>query len=364
MSMIEIRHLKLIDTVAEVGTLKNAADRLCLTQSALSHQLKELESRLGAQVFYRVNNKLLFTPAGKELRDASREVLDRLENAENNIQEINQDHLKKYVHGYSQEETTRLNDQANSVAELLHWDSKWEPGSLILEAGCGVGAQTRAIALKNPESTFISVDLSATSLAKAKESVDELNIDNVTFEVANILDLPYENDYFDHIFVCFVLEHLSRPTDALLELKRVLKPQGTLTVIEGDHGSTYFHPYSQVAKKAVESQVTLQYQTGCDANIGRKLYPMLSDARYTDINVSPRQVYVDDSKPQLKEGFIKNTFVAMIKGISAEVLARKIISKEDMEQGIKDLLKTAQENGIFCYTFFKAVATKSEAPHA
>ena len=247
--MIEIRHLKLIDTVAKVGTLKNAADRLCLTQSALSHQLKELESRLGAQVFYRVNNKLLFTPAGKELREAGREILERLNQAENNIQEINQDYLKTYIHGYSQEETIRLNDQADTVAELLHWDSTWEAGSLILEAGCGVGAQTRTIALKNPESTFVSVDLSATSLAKAKESINELNIENVEFELTDILNLPYKNNHFDHVFVCFVLEHLSQPVEALRELKRVLKPQGTLTVIEGDHASTYFHPDSEVAQR-------------------------------------------------------------------------------------------------------------------
>ena len=360
--MIEIRHLKLIDAVAEVGTLKNAADRLCLTQSALSHQLKELESRLGIKVFHRVNNKLLFTPAGKELRDASKEILEQLQRVENNIQEINQEHLKNYVHGYSQDETTRLNDQANTVSELLHWDSKWQPGSLILEAGCGVGAQTRIIAAKNPESTFVSVDLSPASLAKAEESVNELNIEHVMFRLADIQDLPYENGHFDHIFVCFLLEHLSHPSEALLELYRVLKPQGTITVIEGDHGSTYFHPESSAAIKAVNAQVTLQSQTGCDANIGRKLYPLLFDTGYTDIEVSPRQVYVNDSKPQLTEGFIKNTFVAMIKGISEEAIARKIISKEAIQKGIKDLLKTAERGGTFCYTFFKAIARKGDTP--
>lgn len=87
--MIEVRHLKLIHAVAEVGTLKNAAKKLFLSQSALSHQLKELESSLDTQVFYRINNQLLFTPAGKELLDASQEILERLRLAESNIEEIN-----------------------------------------------------------------------------------------------------------------------------------------------------------------------------------------------------------------------------------------------------------------------------------
>ncbi len=51
--------------------------------------------------------------------------------------------MNKYVHGYSPEEAKRLNNQANSVAEILHGDSLWHEGSLILEAGCGVGAQTK-----------------------------------------------------------------------------------------------------------------------------------------------------------------------------------------------------------------------------
>ena len=49
--MIEIRHLKLLDAVAETGSLKNAAEKLFLSQSALSHQLRELESYLETPVF-------------------------------------------------------------------------------------------------------------------------------------------------------------------------------------------------------------------------------------------------------------------------------------------------------------------------
>ena len=52
----------------------------------------------------------------------------------------------------------------------------------------------------------------------------------------------------------------------------------------------------------------------------------------------------------------------MIKGISEEAIARKIISKEAMQKGIKDLLKTAERGGTFCYTFFKAIARKGDTP--
>lgn len=266
--------------------------------------------------------------------------------------------MKKYVHGYSEVEANRLNDQADSLANLLHHDSVWENGSIILEAGCGVGAQTKTVALKNKNSKFISIDISIDSVNKAKSLIELKGIDNVEFRQADIFDLPFEDEYFDHIFLCFVLEHLSNPVEALNKLKRVLKTKGTITLIEGDHGSTYFHPDSEDAQKAIQCQVELQKQNGGDANIGRKLFPLLEEARYSRIKVSPRQVYVDDSNPNWVEGFTKNTFIAMIKGISEEAISQKLIKPDKMEKGISDLFKTAEGGGTFCYSFFKGIGVK------
>lgn len=266
--------------------------------------------------------------------------------------------MNQYVHGYSEREAQRLNDQANTIAELLHYDSVWPTGSMILEAGCGVGAQTQIIAPKNPQSQFISIDISHESIAEAKEKIAKIGIENVSLNQADIFDLPFEKESFDHIFLCFVLEHLPNPEQALIELKRVLKTNGTLTVIEGDHGSTYFHPDSQKARKAVQCQVLLQQQRGGDANIGRRLYPILESVDFQSIKVSPRQVYVDDSRPELVEGFTKNTFTAMIEGIAEDAISEQLITRKEMKRGIDDLLKTAAGGGTFCYTFFKATGIK------
>ena len=267
--------------------------------------------------------------------------------------------MNKYVHGYSKEEAIRLNDQANSLADLIHYDSVWPEGSIILEAGCGTGAQTKTIAPKNDKSRFISIDISEESLSQAKILTESMGITNVEFKLANIFDLPFEDEYFDHIFICFVLEHLANPLDALDALKRVLKRNGTIMVIEGDHGSTYFHPDSALANRAIQCLVQLQKEKGGDANIGRKLYPILEQASLQQINVSPRQVYVDDLKQKLVEGFTKNTFTAMIQGIVEEAISKKLMSPEDMEAGVNDLFKSAEGGGTFCYTFFKGVAIKN-----
>ena len=131
--------------------------------------------------------------------------------------------MNKYVHGYSEYEANRLNDQADSLAELLHYDSIWNKGSIILEAGCGIGAQTKIIAPKNRNSKFVSIDISSESLNQARNIADSNRIDNVVFQQADIFELPFGDEYFDHIFISFVLEHIQNPIQALSKLKRVLK---------------------------------------------------------------------------------------------------------------------------------------------
>ena len=152
--------------------------------------------------------------------------------------------MNGYVHGYTEKEASRLVDQATTLTELLHSDTAYPAGSLVLEAGCGVGAQTITLAAGSPQAEFISVDISQESLAQARQRVHAEGFRNVTFQRADMFNLPFAADHFDHVFVCFVLEHLSEPAEALIHVQRVLKPGGSITVIEGDHGSAYFHPDS------------------------------------------------------------------------------------------------------------------------
>jgi SAM-dependent methyltransferase len=264
----------------------------------------------------------------------------------------------KYVHGYTNREATRLNDQANTLDELIHNDTIFKKNSLILEAGCGVGAQTKIIAPKNPDSKFISIDISQESINEAGQLTDSLGISNVEFEQADIFSLPFKDEVFDGIIVCFVLEHVNNPASALKELLRVLKKDGTLIAIEGDHGSTFFYPDSQYAHDAIDCQVQLQKQHGGNSNIGRELYPLMDSVGLTDISVTPRVVYADDSRPNLVEGFIKNTFTAMIEGVEEEAIQQGLMKSDSFKQGIKDLYRTAEPDGVFSYTFFKGFGTK------
>jgi len=263
-----------------------------------------------------------------------------------------------YVHGYTDRETVRLFDQASTLNDLLHHDTTYPPGSLILESGCGTGAQTVTLARKNPTSKIMAIDISSPSLALAKSLIVQEKIDNVEFRQADLFHLPFEADSFDHIFVCFVLEHLPDPVEALRRLKKVLKARGSITVIEGDHGSWYCYPESREARLTVECLIKVQAHLGGNALIGRQLYPLLKETGFNDIHVSPRMVYVDASKPGLVEGFSKNTFIAMVEGVKEQALALNLVDEKSWEKGIRDLYRATAADGTFAYTFYKGLGIK------
>ena len=263
-----------------------------------------------------------------------------------------------YVHGYSERESERLSDQAQALTSLLHHDTRYPADSEVLEAGCGTGAQTIILAKNSPGAHITSVDISQKSIRVAGERMRAEGITNVTFQTGDIFHLMFGPETFDHIFVCFVLEHLAEPQIALERLCPLLKKGGTITVIEGDHGSAFFHPDSRYAQKAIDCLIHLQQEMGGNALIGRQLFPLLTSAGFSDVQVSPRMVYADASHPAIVDGFTKLTFTAMVQGVGDAALRRSMTSKDEWDEGIRDLYRTAEPDGVFCYTFFKATGKK------
>ncbi len=97
---------------------------------------------------------------------------------------------RSYVHGYDKREERRLQDQAATLADLLHHGVSFSAGETVLEAGCGVGAQTLELARRSPHARLVSIDVSTASLAEAEAATRRAGFNNVSFQVADILALP------------------------------------------------------------------------------------------------------------------------------------------------------------------------------
>ena len=264
-----------------------------------------------------------------------------------------------YVHGYTSRETQRLLEQSLILEELLHTGTSYQPGERVLEAGCGVGAQTRILARRNPQTQFECIDISPDSIEQAREVARQEGIKNVSFQQADLYSLSHVGAGFDHVFVCFVLEHLADPADALSILKQVLKPGGTITLIEGDHGSGFWTPETEASRKAWKGLVDSQFSLGHDPNIGRRIYPLLKEAGFHIPDVSPRWVYADQSNSELLDGVINQIIAPMVYSAEKQILDSAYMERDEWNKGLADIRTVARHrNGTFFYTWFKGIGVK------
>jgi ubiquinone/menaquinone biosynthesis C-methylase UbiE len=120
------------------------------------------------------------------------------------------------IHGYNPREVRRLQDQPSTLVGILDSDMRYRAGGRVLEAGCGVGTQTVTLAQNSPGALITSIDISQNLLQEAEKRLAVAGLTNVRFQQADIFDLRFNKvESFDHVFVCFVLEHLASPVNAL-----------------------------------------------------------------------------------------------------------------------------------------------------
>lgn len=259
-----------------------------------------------------------------------------------------------YVHGYSEYEAGRPRNSARALSDLLHEHVRYADGARVLEAPCGVGAQTEMLTANSPGTRFVCMDISLTSVRAAAEHSPSL-----PFIAGDRYALPFAEESFDHVFACCVLEHLNRPAPALAELLGVLKPGGTITSIEGGHGSCFFYPETPEALVAWACLPRLQALLGGDSLIGRRMYSVLARAGFETVRVEPIRICCDPSLPHMMKGFVGDTIVGMLRGIEPEVIERGMLDPDVFRKGAEDILAIkTHPNGAFCYTFFRAVGIK------
>jgi len=264
-----------------------------------------------------------------------------------------------YVHGYTDRETRRLQEQSLILEELLHGGTFYEPGSRVLEVGCGVGAQTLILLRRNPGIQLTAADISEESVRQARTNVETSGYKNVSFRHENIMENDMEPGFFDHVFVCFVLEHMDDPVLALRKMGSLIREGGTITVIEGDHGSGCWTPETAASRAAWEGLVNSQRQLGHDPDIGRRLYPLLKDAGYRVEYVEPRPIYADRSDPDLLHGVVNQIITPMVHSAERYVLEQRLVEQAAWKQGLKDLSSiSSREEGTFFYSWFKGQATR------
>ncbi|MFB2772500.1 class I SAM-dependent methyltransferase [Pelatocladus sp. BLCC-F211] len=198
----------------------------------------------------------------------------------------------EYLHGYSIEEQQRLVKQAEYWQDklILH-DLHFSAGEYLLEIGCGVGAVLGVLGKAFPGLNLAGVDLDSTQIEYARKHLSNLSLPDADLRVADAKKLPWPDASFDHVYIMWLLEHVSDPKVILREAYRVLKPGGTITITETDYMNFLIWPESNDYRYLQNSLYELFHHTGGQPHIGRVLGPLLLSAGFSKVTNTPLGIH-------------------------------------------------------------------------
>jgi ubiquinone/menaquinone biosynthesis C-methylase UbiE len=217
--------------------------------------------------------------------------------------DINPSAKDDYTFGYQRSVLDYLTYRAKKSLDFVLPHLK--PGMEVLECGCGPGIITFEIAKKVASGSVIGIDIDKGLIDSNNKRVNEANVKNLKFEVADVHELPYEDNSFDVVYMQALFVHIRNPIGAIGEAHRVLRDNGLILLKEPVMDRIIISPEDPLLQEANELIQRAIISYGGDPSIGRKLWPLLSGAGFRDIQVSSRWEQPDslDEWPDFYEGW-------------------------------------------------------------
>lgn len=184
-----------------------------------------------------------------------------------------------YTHGHHQSVVAQHQRRtAEEAAAFLL--PKLAPAMRVLDVGCGPGTISTGLARTVPQGEVVAIDVSEDVLATAREHAADQGVANIRFESASVYELPYEAGSFDVVYAHQVLQHLSRPVDALREAFRVLKPGGMVAVRDADYGTMVAWPKTPAIDRWRDLYHAVAERNEGEADAGRVIPTWLRQAGF------------------------------------------------------------------------------------
>jgi ubiquinone/menaquinone biosynthesis C-methylase UbiE len=222
----------------------------------------------------------------------------------------------------------------------------------ILEIGTAQGIRARLMAESFPNAEIIGIDRSPELLAEAQQRHQD--VANLSFQEADLYNLPFANESFDFVYARLVFMHLARPMEAVESLKRVLRPGGRILIEDADRDCMFFEPapasFSDFWKKVQDGQRRL----GGNPNVGRHLAPYLKEAAFQNVQC--------DVQPILGAGadieFLVRTLMPSLN------IYLDPVDRASGELAIRDLKDLAEDPRATFYHFWFAVSGEKTSGRA
>jgi SAM-dependent methyltransferase len=186
----------------------------------------------------------------------------------------------RYTHGHHESvlRSHRWRTAENSAAYLL---PHLEPGQSLLDVGCGPGTITADLARRVGRGAVIGIDRSPDVVAAAAAAHADSGAE---FRTADLYDLPFDDDAFDVVHAHQVLQHLSDPEAALVEMRRVCRPGGIVAVRDADYGGFRWAPVSATLDRWLELYRDVARRNGGEPDAGLHLLGWANAAGFAHVS--------------------------------------------------------------------------------
>ncbi len=196
------------------------------------------------------------------------------------------------------EELDRLKLQATIAinTEKEAWTAAGlKPGMQVLDLACGPGFTACELAKFIGENGHVTgVDLNEELIAVAHQAKASEGVENITFSTGNVYELTLPENKYDFVYARFVFQHLEKPELALSNVWKVLKPGGTLCILDIDDNWTSFSPESDAFIKFIRKSGAGQKRKGGNRLIGSQLFGLLSKAGYQNVATRIRPITTEN----------------------------------------------------------------------
>ena len=237
-----------------------------------------------------------------------------------------------YVHGYGTDEQQRL------VAQAEHWRHRLirdgthlEPGTRLLELGCGAGAVLAVLGQEFPGLRLTGVDIEPQQLEYARGHLGRSGVEAALVE-ADALSLPFADDSFDHVWMMWFLEHVADPPAVLGEARRVLVRGGAITAIEVDYSTCRAEPSTPAFEALVEAMVQGMAAAGW-SDAGTRLPDWLRESGYENVVEGERRFWWQDEDLAGQANYAADVIESALPALAA----LPGTDEEQLRAGLQDL---------------------------
>jgi SAM-dependent methyltransferase len=251
----------------------------------------------------------------------------------------------QYLHGHHDSvlRSHRWRTVENSAAYLAEY---LRPGTDVLDVGCGPGTITVDIGRRVSPGRVIAIDPSAEVLGEAQLASSD--VPTVSFHRADVLSLPFRAETFDIVHAHQVLQHLSDPVAALLEMARVCRPEGMIAVRDGDYGAMSWYPDSPALSRWLDLYRRAARAIGGEPDAGRRLGTWVHQAGLAPLALSASTwCFIDaDDRAWWAELWAERTAASPL---ASRITSLGLASQAELEEIASGWSAWAQaETGWFC----------------